>query len=114
MPVNKAYADAMAKKYFGKEMFDMCWETEAEAVPLVETLTDTSLTKPKYSGQSFEMCWDVEPELVPTVTAPVTASVTAPTEASLAKADFGGQDIAAFDLCWDTDTTVDTGQHDLC
>ncbi|KAG1763755.1 hypothetical protein EDD22DRAFT_846222 [Suillus occidentalis] len=89
----------------------MCWETEAEAVPLVETSTDTSLTEPKYSGQSFEMCWDIEPESAPTVTALVTALVTAPTKASLAKADF---DIAAFDLCWDTDATVDTGQYDLC
>ncbi|KAG1720610.1 hypothetical protein EDD22DRAFT_962784 [Suillus occidentalis] len=111
MPVNKAHADAMAKKYFGKEMFDMCWETEAEAVPLVETLTDTSLTEPKYSGQSFEMCWDVEPESAPTITVPVTASVTAPTEALLAKVDFGGE---AFDLCWDTNATVDAGQYDLC
>lgn len=69
MPVNKAHADAMAKKHFGKEckscllltdtyeylaptVFDMCWKTDAEAVPLVETSTDASLTEPQYSGQS--------------------------------------------------------------
>lgn len=39
-------------EYLAPTVFDMCWKTDAEAVPLVETSTDASLTEPQYSGQS--------------------------------------------------------------
>ncbi|KAG2030732.1 hypothetical protein BDR03DRAFT_1016835 [Suillus americanus] len=77
MPVIKASAAAIAKKHFSKEVFDMCWSTEAEPVPSVETLTASSLAEPPYSSQTFEMCWDIKPYPAPTVNAPVNASVNA-------------------------------------
>ncbi|KAG2075572.1 hypothetical protein BDR04DRAFT_1149916 [Suillus decipiens] len=98
MPVSKASATAIAKKHFSKEVFDMCWSTEAEPVPSVETLTASSLAKPPYSSQMFEMCWDIEPYPAPMVNAPVNA----PAEASSAKRDLGGEE---FNMCWETDTT---------
>ncbi|KAG2347665.1 hypothetical protein BDR05DRAFT_996748 [Suillus weaverae] len=82
MPARKATTDAMAKKHFGKQVFDMCWSTEAEPEPLVETPTASSSAEPQYSGQTFEMCWDVEHNPAPTVNA--QSAATGP-----------------YDLCWD-------------
>ncbi|KAG2066227.1 hypothetical protein BDR04DRAFT_1121323 [Suillus decipiens] len=55
MPVSKASATAIAKKHFSREVFYMCWSTEAEPVPLVEILTASSLAKPPYGSQSISI-----------------------------------------------------------
>ncbi|KAG1832630.1 hypothetical protein DFJ58DRAFT_847964 [Suillus subalutaceus] len=97
MPVRKETADALTKKHFGKEVFDMCWSTEAAPKTSVETPTTSSSAKPQCSGQTFEMCWDVESDPAPTVNAPVNA----PAEASSANTDYGGQGCkGGFDMCW--------------
>ncbi|KAG2030620.1 hypothetical protein BDR03DRAFT_1016917 [Suillus americanus] len=89
----------------------MCWSTEAEPVPSVETLTASSLAEPPYGSQTFEMCWDVEPYPAPTVNALVNALVNAPVNASSAKQDLGGKE---FNMCWETNTTPPKGQYDFC
>ncbi|KAG1767883.1 hypothetical protein EV702DRAFT_1203542 [Suillus placidus] len=103
MATSKKRNDILAKKHFGKEVFDMCWSTESEPVPAVETPTATSSVKPHYHGQTFEMCWNTEADPAPTV--------EALTEASAAEPNYGGQ---AFDMCWDTAATSAPGQYDLC
>ncbi|KAG1770166.1 hypothetical protein EV702DRAFT_1049483 [Suillus placidus] len=97
MATSKKCNDTLAKKHFGKEVFDMCWSTESEPVPAVETPTATSSVEPHYHGQMFEMCWNAEPDPAPTV--------EAPTEASVAEPNYGGQAATSatgqYDLCWD-------------
>ncbi|KAG2032018.1 hypothetical protein BDR03DRAFT_985995 [Suillus americanus] len=98
MPVHKAYADAMAKKHFGKKVFDMCWDAEPE--PSVEIPTASSSAEPQYGGQMFEMCWDFKGDVGLTVNAPAEASM-AP---SSAEPQYGGQ---MFEMFWDIES--DTG-----
>ncbi|KAG2359243.1 hypothetical protein BDR07DRAFT_1488439 [Suillus spraguei] len=106
MAARKKHAKTMAKKHFSKEVFDMCWSTESEAMPLVETPTSMTSAEPHYSSQTFEMCWDVEPNPVPTVNALVKASsVNAPAKASSAKQHYGGEAFM---------TAPAPRQYDLC
>ncbi|KAG2359252.1 hypothetical protein BDR07DRAFT_1488449 [Suillus spraguei] len=97
MAARKKHAKTMAKKHFSKEVFDMCWSTESEAMPLVETPTSMTSAEPHYSSQTFEMCWDVEPNPVPTVNALV--------KASSAKQHYGGEAFM---------TAPAPRQYDLC
>ncbi|KAG1748865.1 uncharacterized protein EDB91DRAFT_1244677 [Suillus paluster] len=60
-------ADALSKKYFGHEIFDMCWSTEADDPPTMETPTRTSSASEHFRGQTFDMCWDTEVDLAPIV-----------------------------------------------
>ncbi|KAG1720607.1 uncharacterized protein EDB91DRAFT_1256908 [Suillus paluster] len=78
-------ADALSKKYFGHEIFDMCWSNEADNPPTVETPTATSSASEHFGGQTFDMCWDteVDPVLI------VSEDAVRPAAA--------GQ----YNLCWD-------------
>ncbi|KAG1820928.1 uncharacterized protein BJ212DRAFT_1297409 [Suillus subaureus] len=93
MPTRKRQADTIAKRHFGKEVFDMCWSTASEPVPSVETLTASSSAKPHYGGQ------------MPMIDAPAKAS-------SPAAGYQGAAAAATYDLCWDDkpqSTTADSG-----
>ncbi|KAG1834617.1 hypothetical protein DFJ58DRAFT_847585 [Suillus subalutaceus] len=119
----------LQKKHFGKEVFDMCWSTEAAPETSVETPTASSSAEPQYSGQTFEMCWDVESDPAPTVNAPVSAlvnapvsalvnapvsaPVNAPAEVSLANTNYGGQGYqGGFDMCWGDAQLVGDGDRE--
>ncbi|KAG2367548.1 hypothetical protein BDR07DRAFT_1372705 [Suillus spraguei] len=67
-------ADILAKKHFGHEVFDMCWNTDADEVLMVETPTKhhqpnhTLEAKPHHWWQAnmtlgykadFDMCWGI-------------------------------------------------------
>ncbi|KAG1726511.1 uncharacterized protein EDB91DRAFT_1254285 [Suillus paluster] len=75
----------ISKKYFGHEIFDMCWSTEANDLPTVETLTGTSSAGEHFGGQTFDMCWDTEVDLAPNVSEDAARPAAA------------GQ----YNLCWD-------------
>ncbi|KAG2148339.1 hypothetical protein BD769DRAFT_1381903 [Suillus cothurnatus] len=62
------------RKYFGNEVFDMCWNTKADQEPMVETLTAKHLAEPHYGGQMFDMCWNTEADQVLAVETPVAAT----------------------------------------
>ncbi|KAG0692662.1 hypothetical protein DFH29DRAFT_1008282 [Suillus ampliporus] len=65
MPSNKTPAERLAKQCFGHETFDMCWSTETDQLPTVETPTMTSSAEPHFGCQTFDMCWDTEVDPVP-------------------------------------------------
>ncbi|KAG2134170.1 uncharacterized protein EDB93DRAFT_1254602 [Suillus bovinus] len=95
MPVREEYTDALAEKQKAKKaIFEMCWNTEAQPVPSVQTPTGSSSAEHQYSSQTFEMCWSVEPDLGPTVNAPAKASMV---NAPSAKHQYSGQ---TFEMCW--------------
>ncbi|KAG2082115.1 hypothetical protein BD769DRAFT_1398554 [Suillus cothurnatus] len=86
------------RKYFGNEVFDMCWNTEADQEPMVETLTAKHLAEPHYGGQMFDMCWNTEADQVLAVETPAGATQST-------KPYFGGQTTPLatthYGLCWD-------------
>ncbi|KAG2356942.1 hypothetical protein BDR07DRAFT_1380451 [Suillus spraguei] len=104
-------ADILAKKHFGHEVFDMCWNTDADEVLMVETLTATPSAKPHFGGQTFGMCWDTELDPMPIITVHAATPPVA------------GQ----YDLCWedkmspskrvtveDVAIPLTAGQYDMC
>ncbi|KAG1776222.1 hypothetical protein EV702DRAFT_1198542 [Suillus placidus] len=92
MATSKKRNNILAKKHFGKEVFDIAGGGNTDCY----IIGRTSLPWPN-------VCWNAEPDPAPTV--------EAPTEASAAEPNYGGQ---AFDMCWDTAATSAPGQYDLC
>ncbi|KAG1725164.1 uncharacterized protein EDB91DRAFT_1087225 [Suillus paluster] len=76
---------ALSKKYFGHEIFDMGWSTEADDLPTVGTPTGTSSAGEHFGGQTFDMCWDTEVDPAPIMSE------------NAARPAAAGQ----YNLCWD-------------
>ncbi|KAG1722411.1 uncharacterized protein EDB91DRAFT_1256095, partial [Suillus paluster] len=85
MQTRPDHADALSKKYFGHEIFDMGWSTEADDPLTVGTPTGTSSASEHFGSQTFDMCWDTEVDPAPIVSE------------NAARPAAAGQ----YNLCWD-------------
>ncbi|KAG2098278.1 uncharacterized protein F5147DRAFT_777774 [Suillus discolor] len=66
-------------------VFDMCWNTEGDQAPTVQTPTATQLADPQVTGSTFDMCWDTEADSAPSIDMHAAAPLVS----------------CKYDLCWD-------------
>ncbi|KAG2114323.1 uncharacterized protein F5147DRAFT_770305 [Suillus discolor] len=66
-------------------LFDMCWDTEADQVPMVETQNLMPSAEQQVRGQTFDMCWDTEVDSAPIITPEAVTLLAA----------------GLYNLCWD-------------
>ncbi|KAG1836549.1 hypothetical protein DFJ58DRAFT_846908 [Suillus subalutaceus] len=98
MPSNQESAETLAKKHFGHELFDMCWNTKADQVPTVETPTATPSTKQHFGGQSqYDLCWDDEMSLSKVNSAPILEPATVNTQTVGVTIPLAADQ---YDMCW--------------
>ncbi|KAG1787532.1 uncharacterized protein HD556DRAFT_1448721 [Suillus plorans] len=85
MPSNKTQTLAHPKNNVGHQVFDMCWNTEGDQAPAVQTPTATQSADPQVAGSTFDMCWDAEADSAPSVDMHAAAPLAS----------------CKYDLCWD-------------